>query len=106
MYDRFLISYQFKQEKCVLSSDEVETGKGRSKINKKITHGHHSVEGRMSHTMEDYVFAQFKQVDGNELGLFAVFDGHLSQEVPAYLRSHLFDNIINEVKIVSHSYNI
>ncbi|PWA76099.1 Protein phosphatase 2C [Artemisia annua] len=50
----------------------------------------------MSHPMEDYVFAQFKQVDGNELGLFAVFDGHLSQEVPDYLRSHLFDNIINE----------
>lgn len=51
----------------------------------------------MLHPMEDYVFAQFKQVDDNKLGLFAVFDGHLSQEVPDYLRSHLFDNIINEV---------
>ncbi|KAI3753736.1 hypothetical protein L2E82_25797 [Cichorium intybus] len=84
------------QEKRDLSSATVETGKGRSRINKKITHGYHSVEGKQPHPMEDYVFAQFKQVDGNELGLFAVFDGHLSQEVPDYLRSHLFDNIINE----------
>ncbi|KVI10473.1 Protein phosphatase 2C [Cynara cardunculus var. scolymus] len=84
------------QEKRNMSSPTVETGKGRSRINKKIRHGYHSVEGKMPHPMEDYVFAQFKQVDGNELGLFAVFDGHLSQEVPDYLRSHLFDNIINE----------
>ncbi|KAK4771183.1 hypothetical protein SAY87_031715 [Trapa incisa] len=47
--------------------------------------------------MEDYVVAQFKQVGGNELGLFAIFDGHLGHEIPDYLRSHLFDNIINEV---------
>ncbi|KAK4796048.1 hypothetical protein SAY86_028374 [Trapa natans] len=46
--------------------------------------------------MEDYVVAQFKQVGGNELGLFAIFDGHLGHEIPDYLRSHLFDNIINE----------
>ncbi|KAL4554318.1 hypothetical protein LXL04_039538 [Taraxacum kok-saghyz] len=84
------------QEKRDLSSATVETGKGRSRINKKITHGYHSVEGKQSHPIEDYVFAQFKQVDGNELGLFAVLDGHLSQKVPDYLRSHLFDNIINQ----------
>ncbi|KAJ0744319.1 putative protein-serine/threonine phosphatase [Helianthus annuus] len=46
--------------------------------------------------MEDYVFAEFKNVDDNELGLFAIFDGHLSHEVPDYLRSHLFENILNE----------
>lgn len=49
--------------------------------------------------MEDYAVSQFKQVGDNELGLFAIFDGHLSHEVPNYLQSHLFDNIINEVKI-------
>ena len=47
--------------------------------------------------MEDYVFAEFKQVEDNELGLFAIFDGHLSQEVPDFLRSNLFDNILKEV---------
>ena len=52
--------------------------------------------------MEDYVFAQFKNVDDNELGLFAIFDGHLSHEVPDYLRSHLFDNILNEARPFLH----
>ncbi len=46
--------------------------------------------------MEDYVVAQFKQVDDNELGLFAIFDGHAGHNVPDYLRSHLFDNILKE----------
>ncbi|KAJ9562843.1 hypothetical protein OSB04_008003 [Centaurea solstitialis] len=85
-------------EKRDLRLPTVETGKGRSRINRKIRHGYHSVEGKMPHPMEDHVFAQFREVEGNELGLFAVFDGHLSQEVPDYLRSHLFDNIINERK--------
>lgn len=66
-------------------------------MSKHITHGYHMVEGKSHHTMEDYVFAQFKQVDDNELGLFAIFDGHLSHEIPDYLRSHLFNNILNEV---------
>lgn len=47
--------------------------------------------------MEDYVVAQFKKVDDKELGLFAIFDGHLSHDIPNYLRSHLFDNILTEV---------
>ncbi|KAK9061483.1 hypothetical protein SSX86_018664 [Deinandra increscens subsp. villosa] len=84
------------QGKRELTSPTVDTGKGRSRINKKITHGYHSVEGKTLHLPEDYVFAQFKQVDDNELGLFAVFDGHSGREVPDYLRSHLFNNIINE----------
>ncbi|XP_076896942.1 putative protein phosphatase 2C 39 [Bidens hawaiensis] len=84
------------QGKRELTTHTIDTGKGRSKINRKITHGYQSVEGKMPHSAEDYVFAQFKQVADNELGLFAVFDGHSGQEVPEYLRSHLFNNIINE----------
>lgn len=89
------------QERVGLSSSD--TGKGKSKMSKHITHGYHMVEGKSHHTMEDYVFAQFKQVDDNELGLFAIFDGHLSHEIPDYLRSHLFNNILNEV-ILSYYY--
>lgn len=66
-------------------------------MSKHITHGFHLVKGKALHAMEDYAAAQFKQVGDNELGLFAIFDGHLSHEIPDYLRSHLFDNIINEV---------
>ncbi|KAL3508696.1 hypothetical protein ACH5RR_028097 [Cinchona calisaya] len=84
------------KEKVGLASSTSETGKGKSKMDKHITHGYHTVEGKADHAMEDYVFAQFRQVDDMELGLFAIFDGHLSHEIPDYLRSHLFDNILNE----------
>ena len=49
--------------------------------------------------MADYVVADFKQVDDHELGLFAIFDGHLGHEIPDYLQSHLFVNILKEVLI-------
>ncbi|KNA09893.1 hypothetical protein SOVF_149380 [Spinacia oleracea] len=83
------------KEKVGLGST-AETGKGKSKISKHVTHGYHTAEGKSAHPMEDYVFAEFKQVEDNELGLFAIFDGHVSQEVPDYLRSHLFNNILKE----------
>lgn len=73
-----------------------DTGKRTSKMSKDVTHGFYLVKGKAFHAMEDYVYAQFKQVSNHELGLFAIFDGHLSHEVPEYLRSHLFDNILNE----------
>ncbi|KAF2546998.1 hypothetical protein F2Q70_00023388 [Brassica cretica] len=73
-----------------------DSGKGKSKMSKQITHGFHLVKGKAFHEMEDYVVAKFKEVDDNELGLFAIFDGHLSHEIPDYLCSHLFDNILNE----------
>lgn len=84
------------KEKVGLSSSTPETGKGKSKMDKHVTHGYHTLEGKSKHAMEDYAFAQFKQVDDHELGLFAIFDGHQSSEVPDYLRSHLFDNILKE----------
>ncbi|KAG6425065.1 hypothetical protein SASPL_115489 [Salvia splendens] len=36
------------------------------------------------------------QVRGRELGLFAIYDGHLGDSVPAYLQKHLFSNILKE----------
>ncbi|XP_052733600.1 probable protein phosphatase 2C 39 isoform X1 [Vigna angularis] len=80
----------------VLGPSDSDSGKGKSKMKKHITHGFHLVKGRSGHAMEDYVVAQFKQVDNNELGLFAIFDGHSGQSVPDYLRTHLFDNILKE----------
>ncbi|KAF3442022.1 hypothetical protein FNV43_RR15938 [Rhamnella rubrinervis] len=89
------ILHKMKERVCLGSSDP-DSGKGKSKIAKHVTHGFHLVKGKSNHAMEDYVVAQFKQVDENELGLFAIFDGHLSHVVPDYLRSHLFDNILKE----------
>lgn len=64
---------------------------------KHITHGYHLVKGKSNHPMEDYVVSQFKKVGDQELGLFAIFDGHLGHDVPDYLQAHLFDNILKEV---------
>ena len=47
--------------------------------------------------MEDSHVANFVEVKGSELGLFAIFDGHLGDTVPAYLQKNLFSNILNEV---------
>ncbi|XP_014494562.1 probable protein phosphatase 2C 39 isoform X2 [Vigna radiata var. radiata] len=87
-----------KMKEKVLGPSDSDSGKGKSKMKKHITHGFHLVKGRSGHAMEDYVVAQFKQVDNNELGLFAIFDGHSGQSVPDYLKTHLFDNILKEPK--------
>lgn len=47
--------------------------------------------------MEDYHVAKFMQKKGHELGLFAIYDGHLGDKVPMYLQKHLFSNILTEV---------
>ncbi|XP_038716482.1 probable protein phosphatase 2C 9 isoform X2 [Tripterygium wilfordii] len=46
--------------------------------------------------MEDYHVAKFIDIQGHELGLFAIYDGHLGDAVPAYLQKHLFSNILKE----------
>lgn len=47
--------------------------------------------------MEDYHVAKFTQLQGHELGLFAIYDGHLGDSVPAYLQKHLLPNILKDV---------
>ncbi|KAL5699792.1 protein-serine/threonine phosphatase [Ranunculus cassubicifolius] len=80
------------------SSDSLsESGKGRSKTsNKKVSHGFHLVEGKSGHDMEDYHFAEYRILDNHELGLFAIFDGHLGHRVPTFLKNNLFNNILEQ----------
>lgn len=54
------------------------------------------VEGKSGHDMEDYHVAEYKYEKNHELGLFAIFDGHLGDRVPSYLRANLFCNILKE----------
>ncbi|KAL5730454.1 protein-serine/threonine phosphatase [Ranunculus cassubicifolius] len=86
-----------KMKDKVFGAAPSDTGKGKCKMSgKPITHGFHLIKGKSNHPMEDYLVAQYKQVKDNELGLFAIFDGHLGHDVPDYLQSHLFNNILNE----------
>lgn len=48
--------------------------------------------------MEDYHVAEFRKVKDHEVGLFAVYDGHLGHNVADYLQQNLFNNILNEVQ--------
>ncbi|CAL5068159.1 unnamed protein product [Urochloa decumbens] len=69
----------------------------------KVSYGYNLVRGKTNHPMEDYHVADFVEVKGNELGLFAIYDGHLGATVPAYLQKNLFSNILNEEEFWSHT---
>ncbi|KAM7470630.1 hypothetical protein LguiA_008813 [Lonicera macranthoides] len=71
------------------------SGKGRSRQGH-AKYGYNLVKGKASHPMEDYHVAKFVQHHGRELGLFAIYDGHLGDSVPSYLQKHLFSNILKE----------
>ncbi|XP_034701940.1 probable protein phosphatase 2C 9 [Vitis riparia] len=71
------------------------SGKGRSH-QRPVKYGFRLVKGKANHPMEDYHVAKFVQQQGHELGLFAIYDGHLGDSVPAYLQKHLFPNILKE----------
>ncbi|KAF2299694.1 hypothetical protein GH714_002520 [Hevea brasiliensis] len=72
------------------SSGKGKSHKGLSK------YGFILIKGKANHPMEDYHVAKFVQIQGHELGLFAIYDGHLGDGVPAYLQKHLFSNILKE----------
>ncbi|CAI0446210.1 unnamed protein product [Linum tenue] len=61
-----------------------------------IKFGFSLVKGKANHPMEDYHVAKFVQIQGHELGLFAIYDGHLGDGVPSYLQKNLFPNILKE----------
>lgn len=77
----------------------VEVSVGDQKQQRRVSHGFHLVEGKMKHGMEDYLVAENRKMDGHNLGLYAIFDGHSGREVAEYLQSHLFDNILSEVSL-------
>ncbi|KAG8633938.1 probable protein phosphatase 2C 44 isoform X2 [Manihot esculenta] len=80
-----------------LDSSSPDSGKGRSKSStKKLSHGFQLVEGKSGHDMEDYHVAEYRKIKNHELGLFAIFDGHLGDRVPSYLKDNLFVNILHE----------
>ncbi|KAG5016009.1 hypothetical protein JHK85_022145 [Glycine max] len=71
------------------------SGKGKSHQGS-VKYGFSLVKGKANHPMEDYHVAKIVKLGGQELGLFAIYDGHLGDSVPAYLQKHLFSNILKE----------
>lgn len=69
-----------------------------------IKYGFSLVKGKANHPMEDYHVAKFVQIEEHELGLFAIYDGHLGDRVPLYLQKHLFSNILKEVVYMFYIY--
>lgn len=87
---------------CLSSASEVVGGQATSRSGKgksdegEIKYGFSLVKGKANHPMEDYHVANFTNIQGHQLGLFAIFDGHMGDKVPAYLQKHLFSNILKE----------
>ncbi|CAN0911597.1 Probable protein phosphatase 2C 28 [Linum grandiflorum] len=46
----------------------------------------------MGHGMEDYLAAENRQVNGHQLGLYAIFDGHSGKDVAKYLRPDFWES--------------
>ncbi|KAL8265331.1 hypothetical protein R6Q59_023461 [Mikania micrantha] len=90
------ILHKIKKAAC-LDSSPSDIGKGKSKSSdSKVFHGFHLVKGKSGHDMEDYHVAEYRTINGHVLGLFAIFDGHLGDRVPSYLKDNLFNNILGE----------
>lgn len=89
------------QKAACLDASPSDTGKGKSKSSdNKVFHGFHLVEGKSGHDMEDYHVAEYRTINSHVLGLFAIFDGHLGDRVPSYLKDNLFNNILGEVSLL------
>lgn len=78
-----------------------QSGKGKNNEGG-IKFGFSLVKGKSKHSMEDHHVAKFINFKGNELGLFAIFDGHKGDGVAAYLQKHLFSNILKDVSYITY----
>lgn len=74
------------------------SGEGRKSP---VTFGYARVKGLRDHPIEDYHVARTQSFDGDEIGLFAVYDGHAGTEVAAYLEQELFENILKHPNFVN-----
>ncbi|KAK4741193.1 hypothetical protein SAY87_024781 [Trapa incisa] len=76
-------------------NSKCSSGKGKGS-HSQTKYGFSLIKGKANHPMEDYHVSKFMKVKRHELGIFAIFDGHLGDSVPAYLQKHLFSNILKE----------
>lgn len=75
------------------------TGGGLSQDGK-FSYGYASSPGKRS-SMEDYYETRIDGVDGEQVGLFGVFDGHGGVCAAEYVKQNLFSNLINHPKFIT-----
>ncbi|GLT97933.1 hypothetical protein SLE2022_154740 [Rubroshorea leprosula] len=97
----YLCCFNSLYSQIVGGRSSCSSGKGRSHQGP-AKYGFSLVKGKANHPMEDYHVAKFVQLQGQELGLFAIYDGHLGDSVPAYLQKNLFNNIIKDDEFWTH----
>lgn len=66
---------------------------GREGQTSRVSYGFAKVKGPRKVHIEDFLVARIQEVDSEEMGLFAVMDGHAGPDVAVYLTDHLFDVI-------------
>jgi hypothetical protein len=107
---KFCISNPVYMHKILTqSSGALSSSNGKGKCTQgytKVSYGFSLVKGMTNHPMEDYHVADFMRMKDHDLGLFAIFDGHLGHNVPEYLQKNLFNNILKEVIILSNYFPI
>lgn len=69
---------------------------GNGQAQRYVIHGSHVMKGKSSRAMEDYIVCEIRGIREHDVGLFAVFDGHLGHEVSCYLQANLFNNILSQ----------
>ncbi|KAL1560659.1 protein-serine/threonine phosphatase [Salvia divinorum] len=85
-----------KMKVCFSSPLTPDAKKGGGKFATHVTHGSHLMKGKSSHPMEDCLVSELKTIDEDEVGLFAIYDGHMGHAVANFLQQNLFDNILKE----------
>jgi hypothetical protein len=66
----------------------------------KFSYGYSSYKGKRF-SMEDFHATKIESINGQEIGLFGVFDGHGGSRAAEYLQDHLFENLLKHPKFLS-----
>ncbi len=71
----------------------------------KFSYGYSSYKGKRF-SMEDFHSAKIETIDGQEIGLFGVFDGHGGSRAAEYLKNHLFENLLKHPKFLDDTKSV
>jgi protein phosphatase 1L len=71
----------------------------------KFSYGYSSYKGKRF-SMEDFHSTKIDTIEGKEVGLFGVFDGHGGSRAAEYLQKHLFENLLKHPKFLDDTKSV